>query len=241
VKENEGVSVSIKAVGFDIDGTLYPESLIGIYSIPILLKNPKLLYHYGQARKILRDAAAAGEEFEEGFRTRQAKAVLRSMGRLPEGELVSKTKSRISRKIYGSWDTVFKSVHSHRNVRGAWLELKNMGLKLGILSDFPLGIKPEALQVSDLSDAFCCSEDTGYLKPRIEPFLYLAEKLGCKPAEIMYVGNSYTKDIIGARAAGMKTALITKNRVNARKKYPQADIVFSRYADLPELLTSWLL
>jgi putative hydrolase of the HAD superfamily len=233
--------MAIKAVGFDIDGTLYPESLMGIYSIPILLKNPKLLYHYGQARKILRDAAAAGEEFEEGFRTRQAKAVLRSMGRLPEGELVSKTKSRISRKLYGSWDSVFKSIHSYKNVRGAWLELRSMGLKLGLLSDFPLGIKPEALKVADLSDAFCCSEDTGYLKPRKEPFLYLAEKLGCHPAEIMYVGNSYTKDIIGARAAGMKTALITKTRGNARKKYPQADIVFSQYADLPELLTSYLL
>ncbi|MCK5156316.1 MAG: HAD family hydrolase [Spirochaetales bacterium] len=233
--------MSIRAVGFDIDGTLYPDSMMFAYSIPILLKNPNLLYHYGRARKILRDSAAAGEEFMEGFRTRQAKAVLRSMGRFSEEELVNKVKRRVSRKIYGSWDSAHKSITSYKNVRGAWLELKKMGLKLGLLSDFPLGIKPDALQIADLSDAFCCSEDTGYLKPRKEPFLYLAEKLECKPSEIMYVGNSYDKDIIGARAAGMRTALFTKSLINTRKKYPQADIIFSRYIDLPKLLTSYLL
>ncbi len=233
--------MSVKAVGFDIDGTLYPEMLMGIYSVSIVLKNPNLLYHYGRARKTLREAAAADEHIEEGFRTRQAKAVLRSMGRLPEEELVNAAKRRISRNIYGRWDSAFKSIHSYKNVRGAWLELKKMGLKLGLLSDFPLGVKPEALQVADLSDAFCCSEDTGYLKPRKEPFLYLAEKLGVRPDEILYVGNSYAKDIIGARAVGMKTALIVTHGRNARKKYPQADIIFSRYADLPELLTSYLL
>ncbi len=229
----------IRAVGFDVDGTLYPEGQMYLRSFPLLLHTPRLIYHYGRARKILRNASLTGEDVEQGFRTRQAAAVLQSMGSMHvDPASIEGVQERIRNQIYGRWEQLYRTIKPFRGVRQAWLELRNMGLKTGLLSDFPLGNKPEALGIADISDAFCCSEETGYLKPDGKPFLYLAETLGFDPEEILYVGNSYEKDIIGARAAGMKTALIVSPTFHAERRYPLADIIFRRYGELPSLLTS---
>ncbi|MCF7942992.1 MAG: HAD family hydrolase [Spirochaetia bacterium] len=240
--------MAITAVGFDVDGTLYPELMMYLHAFPLIIRSPLLMYHYGQARKILRKRSAGGEQITGSFRTNQAAAFLESRKAGKDGnyraafteELIEKTEEIIDASIYAHWNRLFADIKPFKNVRRAWLELKEAGLSLGLLSDFPIGVKPEALGIADLADAWCCSEETGYLKPRPEPFIYLAEKLGCPPENILYVGNSYEKDVVGAHAAGMKTALLTGPGMSGRGKYPLADIVFSRYASLPKLLTSYL-
>jgi putative hydrolase of the HAD superfamily len=250
------MAMAITAVGFDVDGTLYPELMMYLHALPLIIRNPLMMYHYGQARKILRKRSARGDGEQEqeqveitgSFRTNLAAAFLESRKAGKDGnyraafteELIEKTERIIDASIYAHWNRLFADIKPFKNVRKAWLELKEAGLSLGLLSDFPLGVKPEALGIADLADAWCCSEETGYLKPRPEPFLYLAEKLGCSPENILYVGNSYEKDVVGAHAAGMKTALLTGPGMSGRRKYPLADIVFSRYASLPKLLTSYL-
>ena len=53
-----------------------------------------------------------------------------------------------------------------------------------------------------------CSEQVGRLKPDPAPFLELAKQLDSTADRILYVGNSVPYDIIGAKKAGMKAALI---------------------------------
>jgi putative hydrolase of the HAD superfamily len=102
------------------------------------------------------------------------------------------------------------------------------GLKLGLLSDFPPEKKLEYLNVDDLWDAVLCSELTGRLKPDPAPFLELSRALGVSCERILYVGNSVSYDVVGAKGVGMKTALIASRF----RKNAQADFVFSDYRQL---------
>jgi len=48
----------------------------------------------------------------------------------------------------------------------------------------------------------------GYGKPDARIFHALADQLGAKPSEMVFVGNSYHHDIVGARQAGFKTVFL---------------------------------
>jgi putative hydrolase of the HAD superfamily len=70
----------------------------------------------------------------------------------------------------------------------------------------------------------------GRLKPDPAPFLELAGSMGISPERLLYVGNSVSYDVKGARGAGMKTALI---RPKWKKRLAgAADFVFSDYRQL---------
>jgi putative hydrolase of the HAD superfamily len=104
-----------------------------------------------------------------------------------------------------------------------------------MLSDFPLENKIEYLGLRGKWDAILCSEATGRLKPDPLPFIKLAEALGLPPEKILYVGNSFSYDVIGAQKAGMKAAwikpMISCSRVFGKKR-KTADFVFYNYRQL---------
>lgn len=53
-----------------------------------------------------------------------------------------------------------------------------------------------------IEDRIFISEVTGFIKPDLEVFRYAEEKLGLKPEEIWYVGDTYEADVLGAKRAG---------------------------------------
>ena len=117
-------------------------------------------------------------------------------------------KEKIERLIYRGWEPLFNEVKLFPHVRETLEAFRKAGIKLGILSDFPLEIKLGNLKINQYWDVVLCSELTGYLKPSPVPFLELASRMGLPPGEILYVGNSAPYDAEGARGAGMKAALI---------------------------------
>ncbi|TVR54914.1 MAG: HAD family hydrolase, partial [Spirochaetaceae bacterium] len=71
-------------------------------------------------------------------------------------------------------------------------------------------------------------------KPNPEPFVAAAECLGLSAEKILFVGNSYEYDVVGAHRAGMHAAHITSGKPNT------ADFTFSRFSELGEWLESRL-
>ncbi len=224
--------MAIKAVGFDIDGTLYPN--LGLYALlaPEAARNLRFLVAFGRVRRELReltrapeyrDAAAglSGPEALDGFRRFQASLAAR---RLSIGE--DEALATIDAIVYRDFVEVFARVRSFPRVDWALATLKASGLKLGALSDLPAARKLELMGLDRHFDAALSSEDTGFLKPSPEPFLELASRLGEKPEDIVYVGNSSRYDVEGARGVGMKTALVS------RRKRRGADFVFTDYRAL---------
>ncbi len=216
--------MKIKAVGFDIDGTLYPNLSMYIRSASSFLKHPLLVSHFSKVRKEIRRI-----EFEDDFRDVQAKLLGYSMK-------ISKEKAAelMERHLYQTWEYSFKGLKPFRNVRPALLSLKGEGIKLGAMSDFPVQRKLDFLGLSDLMEVAFSSEETGHLKPHSAPFNNLISRFGITPSEILYVGNNYKYDILGAREAGLKTAHLT------RKPEPDslADLSFYSYLDLRDWILS---
>ena len=115
--------------------------------------------------------------------------------------------------------------------------MKDAGLKIGILSDFPPEQKGDIWGIRDLCDVCIGSEESGALKPSIYPFGILERKLGVPADKILYVGNSVKYDVLGAKGAGMKTAYILKGfKKLFNIKLPEADISFKNYRQLQKIV-----
>jgi putative hydrolase of the HAD superfamily len=215
--------MSIRAVGFDIDGTLYPDYRFHARVLPIIIPNLRLLLSMGKAREELRARRREGS-----FYRNQAEIAARHLAR-PADEV----QTLLAERIYRAWEPLFAKVKIHSHVRETMESLRARGLKLGVLSDFPAEAKLKHLGLWGLWDAVVCSEEVGHLKPAPDSFLALAKGLGVAPEEMLYVGNNPAYDIKGAAAVGMRTACIARRG----RRVPGADFVFSSYRELQ----SWIL
>lgn len=214
----------IKAIAFDIDGTLYKTFYFSIRCIPFALKNARFMVNFGIVRKELRKVDV-NTTLKNDFFYLQAELLSKRLG----WEL-DYTKNFIDEKIYHGWKKLFKNVKPYKNAVEVIRAFKNEGFKIGILSDFPPYQKNDIWGIKKLCDVIIGSEYCGVLKPNKKPFLQLASQLNLKPSEIMYVGNSYRYDILGAKNAGMKTAMIC-NPIKKLFVSKKADIVFSNYTE----------
>jgi putative hydrolase of the HAD superfamily len=141
-------------------------------------------------------------------------------------------RATIDRLIYRGWAAHFSKIKLYPHVRETLQALRQAGFKLAILSDFPPEEKLRRLGLEGLWDVVLCSEVVGALKPGVEPFNELARRLDMDPARILYVGNSVSYDIRGAKNAGFKAALISPPVPFAKKRLLQADFTFFDYRKL---------
>jgi putative hydrolase of the HAD superfamily len=193
--------MKLEAVCFDIDGTLYPKWQTSLYLIPSLFPSPLLALKYQRFRRTIRrhpDRGGNAQSHEE-FLKKQA-------------DLIGTSVAKIERQFYNKWRSSFKKIKVYPQVRETLEWLKGLSLKIAILSDFPLEEKLTTLGIADLVDYAICSEESGYLKPHPKPFLAVSQALGVDPSAILYVGDSYSKDIVGANGVGMFSALIGSSK-----------------------------
>lgn len=205
-----------------MDGTFYPNYRFYIRLLPFILREFKLLWALGKARTVLRSACREGD-----FYDLQA----RIMGEFLKEEPAA-LKDRTERLIYRGWEPLFKKIKTYPHIRETLTALREGGLALGLLSDFPPDLKLKYLGLDSYWDAVICSETTNRLKPAPEPFMELARRMALPPERILYVGNSVSYDIIGAKQAGMKAALISSPLRKCRRNRGNADFVFSDYRQL---------
>lgn len=96
-------------------------------------------------------------------------------------------------------------------------QLKNLGLKLGIISNFDSRIYPvlESLNIRNFFDAVIISSEVGYAKPSHEIFAAAVQALAVPAAEILMVGDSPEDDIDAAARCGLKAVLIDRRNRHA--------------------------
>jgi putative hydrolase of the HAD superfamily len=141
---------------------------------------------------------------ENSFYDLQARLCAEELGEKSDPENI---KTLISTHIYSAWEKLFEGVKIYPHVKECLAAFREQGIKLAVLSDFPLTAKLPRLKLAGLWDVELCSEETGALKPHPLPFRRLAEGLDLPPQRVLYAGNSPEYDIEGARNAGMMTAL----------------------------------
>lgn len=213
----------IKAVFFDVDGTMYPKRKMQLNLVRVFLRHPVYTLVYSRAREKIRtpELAARREEIhdKEGFRKLEA-------------ELMGKSPEKVDEKVYDSIKRINRNLKPFKHLREAIVYAKEKGLKLYVLSDFPVENKVKTLGVQDLMDGVYSSEDFGRLKPDPASFLAVASIAGVRPEEVLYVGDSRSKDIAGAAAAGMKSCYISPNHPNPNN----ADYMIQSWYEFEKLI-----
>ena len=110
--------------------------------------------------------------------------------------------------------------------------LRAEGLKLGLVSN---GFKKDLqhvlgeLRLKKWFDVVVCIDSCNCAKPDKEIFLYALDKLGVKPSEALFVGDSVVHDYEGAMNVG-----ITPFIIDREGKIPSQ---YDKIASLTELLT----
>jgi putative hydrolase of the HAD superfamily len=145
--------------------------------------------------------------------------------------------------VYRGWEPYFKKVKLYDGAVQAIEAFRAAGLKIGLLSDFPPETKLKNLGIESCWDTVLCTEVLGTLKPHPDSFIKLAQALDTEPQEILYVGNSYKYDGIGAKRAGMKAAIIDRSLrlsglFSSGKNRCQVDFVFRDYRQLIDYVLS---
>ncbi len=96
------------------------------------------------------------------------------------------------------------------HVKSTLTALLRRGYRLAVLSDAPARqawLRLANLDLLHFFDQVITHEDTGKYKPAPEPFQHALDKLELGPAEVLMVGDWPARDIAGAAALGMRSAL----------------------------------
>jgi HAD superfamily hydrolase (TIGR01549 family) len=214
----------LQAVTFDVDGTLYSIRWMVVRNFASMLP---VMGFFRELHKVR--AGLRGEGPFEDFRAEQARRLAVRLNTTRD-----QAARQVERVIDGHWMRVFKKVRPFQGVRNTLETLINRGLPVGLISDYPLGLKLEGMGLGDLPfTAFIGSEEVGALKPHPASFLRAAEKLGVEPGGVLHVGDREDCDVTGALAAGMRAALFKRKKKTCATR---AEFTFSDWRMLVPLL-----
>lgn len=112
-------------------------------------------------------------------------------------------------KVYPDADSVIKYLSEKYN--------------LAMITNGPSDLQREKinrLKFLDLFDEIIISGDLGYHKPDEKIFKEMTKRTGADPSDIVYIGNNYQKDVVGAHQAGWKTVWVNRKNEEERKITP---------------------
>jgi len=218
----------IKAIAFDIDGTLYPQVSLYYKIIPYVIKHLNFYRYYSATRRKMHRTAPLPDFYEYQARIYAENAHCS----------VADARKMLKEIAYDGLKPLFRDkIKPYKYTTEAFKTLKEKGFKLALLSDFPPSQKGDVWGLSNYCDLVLGSEELGALKPSKYPFGVLSMMLEVEPSQILYVGNSIKYDIRGAKNAGMKTAMIcTKFRSFISTRVREADFSFSNYRQFLDIV-----
>ncbi|MBI2076359.1 MAG: TIGR02253 family HAD-type hydrolase [Candidatus Aenigmarchaeota archaeon] len=136
------------------------------------------------------------------------------------------TTGRIDVKILSAAIVAYRKVQAsyHKPYDGVYRVLEGLRkrYKLAIVSDAPAlkaWLRLTEMGIQDYFDFVVTFSDTRKTKPHSLPFERAIKKLRLKPQEILFVGDQPQRDIKGAKAVGMITALAEYGLQKKYEKY----------------------
>ncbi len=186
----------IRAIIFDLDGTLYPmtkrfKPLFALFSIP----HPLRLPGYMKLRDQFRGEARESSE-----------VIMGEINTLIETTFGVKSGANWQEKdFYPAFYSTLKLQPKRPHVNELIAELKSKGYRLVVLSDF--GKVPERLKALSIDtepfELLLSSEELGGFKPHTCPFEKALEQLALPAENVLMVGDRDETDGEGAEKMGM--------------------------------------
>lgn len=232
-----GKTPRIRAVLFDVDGTLYHQQplracmALELALAPVSLgaaqaaRLTRVLQAYRTAQEHLRGVTPNGESIA-ALQVRLAA----SRAGVEEAEVVH---------AVGEW-MGDRPVRYLRWCRRSGLielfeKLRARGIRLGVLSDYPCGKKLDALDISPFFSLVLCTTDSNInaLKPNPRGFWRACDLWNVTPEEVLYVGDRPEVDAKGAHAAGIRCAIVgSRNHATGAPEH----LVARRFRDVAGLI-----
>lgn len=206
----------IKAVTFDLDNTVYDYDFCHQKAMEILIRYCEEKYalsahefnqKYSLAKKIIK--ARLGNTGASHNRMLYMQTLLELMGRKPaDGAL----------DMYDTyWNTMLETMKPFQQILPLMETLNEKDIKIAVLTDLTAHIQHRKiirLGLAEYIDVLVTSEEAGREKPDRKMFDLLLEKLEVEPYEVIMLGDSYEKDILGAKRAGMHGILCNEENRN---------------------------
>ena len=123
---------------------------------------------------------------------------------------------RIHRTTLQYWKTYARASPMFSDTMTTIYRLKKAGFRLGMVSDSDgtPGMKMKRIRrqpfLKFLETIVVAGEDTPNVKPSRRPFTLVAEQLGLRPRNCVYIGDNPNTDIQGAKRAGMMVILLKR-------------------------------
>ena len=223
--------MAVRAVFFDLGGTLFSYRAIGRWTLPVLLGAARQLGVEAPPREIGRAYRAASREanaeyvdrsfylhrdlFRDTFRRFAEK-----LGRSASESFLDWSETALREAVVGNMELrpdCLETLHS----------LRRRGLYLSIVSnidDDHLVPMVEGSGLAEVLDHWTSSEEARSCKPDPRFFELALEKAACDAAQVMFVGDSPEHDVQGARRMGMTTVLISEAGTRPPFQTGRADV-----------------
>lgn len=223
----------LKAVGFDLDGTLFDHHGSATQAVDALVRTLGV-EPSAQVRQLWFETEDAEFErwrlgevtFQEQRRSR-LRTVMRALGLSP-----SKSENELDSLFAQYVATARSAWQPFSDSADVLIDLRRRGFTLGVLTNGSEAQQVDKLKTTglyDLVDVVCTSEALGVQKPDPLAFSTLAERLGVLPTECLFVGDHPEHDIAGARAAGMDAVLIDRLAVDGAGLADTVEGAFARH------------
>ena len=209
----------IKCITFDLDDTLWKiEPVINKAEIffqkwldsnyPIVSKN----FNIELLRKLIRQTSLENPEIKHDLTKIRIKAYehLRDTYELPDD---------MPFKAFNYFMEYRNKVSLFNGVEDTLSRLKKKYL-LGTITNGNASLKK--IGINQYFDFEIKASEVGYMKPKPEIFIAALRAANCKPEEIIHIGDSFDKDIMGAKSVNMNYIWINHNDIienNVNEKY----------------------
>jgi len=216
----------MKAVIFDVDGTLYDQRKLRLRILfdmvaasirhPLGFYDFKIIWHFRRAREQNQFSGESGIEEKQYV-----------WGAELSGVSVKQVREVVQKWMFEQ-PLPYLPLCRYEGVQQLFHYLSEKNVKIGIFSDYPASQKIRALGLQ--ADVIACSldQDVDRLKPDPKGLFVTAEKLGVSIDNCLFIGDRDEKDGECARKAGMPFLLLKRN--------PD----FYRSPDLYKEIDSWI-
>jgi FMN phosphatase YigB (HAD superfamily) len=231
---SEGLQ-ALKAIVFDVDGTLYRQDRLRRAMLIHLLRahatrpirgwrTARVLQAYRRAQEDLR-AAGVAQDIAGAQITRTCERT-----RTERGTVVEWVTRWMERE-----PLTFLADCLQPGLPEFLCACKARGLRVGALSDYPAEAKLEALGIAPFFDLVLCAQDRAIdcFKPNPRGLLVALARLGSAPSESLYVGDRLDVDAPTAAAAGTRCAIVTGRHT---PDPPPGALCVAAYPELQTLL-----